>query len=248
MSQEEILYTLKARVDILETMYAYCRHADNLDAASMVALFTDDCVANFVPGGDAHILRGKAALTKMLADALGGTITRQPPHQQRRTDLRNDGSSDPQLLHVFVAAVHRLPGHRRLPPVGPIRESFRAHAGWVADGPVTSAVRRRIRRRALGRTARPTVSATLRLALEQHPQSACPATGGLAAARPGQQKRSQGEPTVMRHPIHESRGAARARSDHARTLLLASSAALALAAAAPGARAADAAVDGAAWR
>jgi hypothetical protein len=65
MSLETAVQELKDRVDILETMYEYCRHADNLNPDGMVALFVDDCVANFVPGSDDYLLHGKAELTRM---------------------------------------------------------------------------------------------------------------------------------------------------------------------------------------
>ncbi|MDB5432991.1 MAG: hypothetical protein JWP35_4107 [Caulobacter sp.] len=75
MSLEEIVRELKDRVDIQEVMHEYCRHADNLDAKSMVDLFVDDCVACYVPGSDDYILRGKRQLTKMLSDALAVTVS-----------------------------------------------------------------------------------------------------------------------------------------------------------------------------
>ena len=75
MSIENTIRELKDRVDIHETMYEYCRHADNLDAPSMVNLFTDDCVACYVPGNDDYLLRGKQQLTKMLTDALAVTVS-----------------------------------------------------------------------------------------------------------------------------------------------------------------------------
>jgi ketosteroid isomerase-like protein len=72
---ETIVRQLKDRVDILETMYAYCRHADNLDADAMTALFTDDCIACFIPGSDEYVLKGAEALRGFLAGALAGTVS-----------------------------------------------------------------------------------------------------------------------------------------------------------------------------
>ena len=72
---EGIVRELKDRVDILETMYAYCRHADQLNADAMVDLFTDDCVACFIPGRDDMVLKGQEALRGFLAGALGGTVS-----------------------------------------------------------------------------------------------------------------------------------------------------------------------------
>jgi ketosteroid isomerase-like protein len=75
MSLEDTIRELKDRVDIQEVMHEYCRHADNLDAQSMVDLFVDDCIACYVPGNDDYVLRGKGQLTKMLSDALAVTVS-----------------------------------------------------------------------------------------------------------------------------------------------------------------------------
>lgn len=63
------------RIDILETMYAYCRHADMLDGDAMSALFTEDCIASFIPGGAATTLYGRRALNDFLNSALGVTVS-----------------------------------------------------------------------------------------------------------------------------------------------------------------------------
>lgn len=71
---EQSIRRLQDRVDILETMYAYCRHADQLDGKAMAAYFTDDCIAQFIPG-DEWILRGRPALEKFLCGALAVTVS-----------------------------------------------------------------------------------------------------------------------------------------------------------------------------
>ena len=107
MSSEDRIQRLVDRVDILETMYAYCRHADNLDAASMVALFTDDCIANFVPGGDVFILRGKGPLTQMLSNALGATVSGS--HHISNAELIFE-TPDRVVMHCYMYSWQRFAG------------------------------------------------------------------------------------------------------------------------------------------
>src|SRR5689334_17300529 len=71
---EDTIRQLKDRVDILETLYAYCRHADNLDGKAMAELFVEDCVSQFIPG-DEWVLNGRQALEKFLCDALAVTVS-----------------------------------------------------------------------------------------------------------------------------------------------------------------------------
>src|SRR5690348_1246917 len=74
LSLETQIRRLTDRVDILETMFAYCRHADQLNGAAMAALFVEDCQAQFIPGGE-HVLRGRKALEEFLCAALSGTVS-----------------------------------------------------------------------------------------------------------------------------------------------------------------------------
>jgi len=107
MPLEEMVRRLTDRVDILETMYAYCRHADNLDAASMVDLFVDDCVANFVPGGETTILRGKGPLGEMLSNALGGTVSGS--HHISNAELIFE-TPDRVVMHCYMYSWQRFTG------------------------------------------------------------------------------------------------------------------------------------------
>lgn len=107
MNLEDTVRELKDRVDILETMHEYCRHADNLDPASMVALFVDDCVANFVPGGDENILRGKDQLMKMLSGAL--EITVSGSHHISNAEIRFD-TPDRVTFHCYMYSWQRFTG------------------------------------------------------------------------------------------------------------------------------------------
>jgi ketosteroid isomerase-like protein len=107
VSLERTVQELKDRVDILETMYEYCRHADNLDPKAMVALFVDDCVANFIPGGEEHILKGKEPLTKMLSDALAVTVSGS--HHISNAEIRFD-TPDSATFHSYMYSWQRFTG------------------------------------------------------------------------------------------------------------------------------------------
>ena len=135
MPLEATVRELKDRVDILETMYEYCRHADQLNPAGMVALFVDDCVANFVPGDEADMLRGKAQLTRMLTDALGGTVSGS--HHISNAELRFD-TPDQVTFYSYMYSWQRFTGfpttadcHRW----GRYENRFvRTSAGWRISG------------------------------------------------------------------------------------------------------------------
>jgi hypothetical protein len=107
MSLEETVRELKDRVDILETMYAYCRHADNLDPASMVALFTDDCTADFSPLVGGLFLNGKAELTDMLTAALTATVSGS--HHISNVELTFE-TPDRVLFHGYMYSWQRFTG------------------------------------------------------------------------------------------------------------------------------------------
>lgn len=98
---------LEDRVDILETMYAYCRHADLLDGDAMSALFTEDCVTNFVPGADENILRGRRALNDFLNSALGGTVSGS--HHIANPELIFE-TPDRVVLHCYMYSWQRFTG------------------------------------------------------------------------------------------------------------------------------------------
>jgi hypothetical protein len=131
---EAIVRELKDRVDVLETMHAYCRHADNLDGDAMAALFTDDCIASFVPGGEETILRGRAALNQFLNMALGGTVSGS--HHIANEELIFD-TPDRVVLHCYMYSWQRFTGfpatadcHRW----GRYENRFvRTAAGWRMD-------------------------------------------------------------------------------------------------------------------
>ena len=107
MSLESIVQELKDRSDILDVMYEYCRHADNLDPASMTALFVDDCVANFVPGGEETILRGKAQLLAVLSGALEVTVSGS--HHITNAEFRFD-TPDQVTFHCYMYSWQRFTG------------------------------------------------------------------------------------------------------------------------------------------
>lgn len=121
------------RIDILETMYAYCRHADRLDGDAMAALFTEDCVTQFIPG-DEHVLRGRQSLNDFLNMALGGTVSGS--HHIANEELIFE-TSDRVVLHCYMYSWQRFTGfpvtadcHRW----GRYENRFvRTSAGWRMD-------------------------------------------------------------------------------------------------------------------
>jgi hypothetical protein len=98
---------LQDRVDILETMFAYCRHADLLDGVAMAALFVEDCVATFIPRGEDFVLRGRAALTDFLCGALGGTVSGS--HHIANEELIFE-TPDRVILHCYMYSWQRFQG------------------------------------------------------------------------------------------------------------------------------------------
>jgi len=99
---------LQDRVDILETLYAYCRHADWLDGAAMAALFVEDCVANFQAGAAGALLHGRAALRDFLCNALGRTASGS--HHIANPELIFDGP-DRAVLHCYMYSWQRFSGY-----------------------------------------------------------------------------------------------------------------------------------------
>lgn len=106
-SLEATVRELKDRVDILETMHAYCRHADNLDGDRMSALFVEDCIANFIPGGEETMLRGRRALNDFLNMALGGTVSGS--HHIANEELIFQ-TPDRVILHCYMYSWQRFTG------------------------------------------------------------------------------------------------------------------------------------------
>lgn len=133
-SLEAVVRRLQDRVDILGTMHAYCRHADNLDGDGMAALFVEDCVANFVPGGEETILRGRAALNAFLNTALAVTVSGS--HHIANEELVFE-TPDRVILHCYMYSWQRFEGfpvtadcHRW----GRYENRFvRTDAGWRMD-------------------------------------------------------------------------------------------------------------------
>lgn len=107
MSLETMVRRLQDRIDILETMHAYCRHADNLDGDAMSALFTQDCVTSFIPGGEDTVLRGRRALNDFLNMALGGTVSGS--HHIANEELIFE-TPDRVILHCYMYSWQRFTG------------------------------------------------------------------------------------------------------------------------------------------
>jgi hypothetical protein len=124
---------LADRVAILETMYAYCRHADNLDGAAMAALFIEDCVAQFIHG-DEHVLTGRKALEAFLCGALAVTVSGS--HHIANEELVFE-APDRVILHGYMYSWQRFQGHPQTADChrwGRYENRFvRTPAGWRMD-------------------------------------------------------------------------------------------------------------------
>lgn len=98
---------LQDRVDVLETMYAYCRHADNLDGDAMAELFVEDCVSSFLPGGGEAILQGREALRGFLNSALAVTVSGS--HHISNAELVFE-APDRVVMHCYMYSWQRFDG------------------------------------------------------------------------------------------------------------------------------------------
>jgi hypothetical protein len=65
---------LQDRIDVLETMYRYCRYADTQDARAMTDLFTEDCVVSYF-GGRAPVYRSRSELYTTRKESLAKTLS-----------------------------------------------------------------------------------------------------------------------------------------------------------------------------
>jgi hypothetical protein len=106
-SLEAQVRRLTDRFEILETMYAYCRHADQLDGVAMAALFVDDCTAQFIHG-DEHVLRGRQALTEFLCSALAVTVSGS--HHIANEELIFE-TADRVILNCYMYSWQRFQGY-----------------------------------------------------------------------------------------------------------------------------------------
>lgn len=106
MSLEQTIQRLQDRNDILETMYAYCRHADMNDVDGMMRKFAEDCVVSYVPG-DQYVMRGRAALKAMLDAHIGNTISGS--HHIANVELLFD-TPDVVTAHMYMYSWQRFKG------------------------------------------------------------------------------------------------------------------------------------------
>ena len=107
-SLEAQVRKLQDRVDILETMYAYCRYADQLNGVAMAALFVDDCVASFIPGSEDYVLRGRQALSDFLCGALAVTVSGS--HHIANEELVFE-APDRVILNCYMYSWQRFTGY-----------------------------------------------------------------------------------------------------------------------------------------
>jgi ketosteroid isomerase-like protein len=130
-SLEAVVHEIRDRIVILETKYAYCRHADALDAEGMLALVTDDCVVNYFGADEAQTMRGKAALRAMLTAYLPNTISSS--HHISNSEVQFDGQNR-AVLHCYMYSWQRFRGYPGLADChrwGRYEDQFvRTSEGW----------------------------------------------------------------------------------------------------------------------
>jgi len=134
LSVDVLVRRLQDRVEILETLYAYCRHADQLNGDAMADLFVEDCITNFVPGGEEKILRGREALRGFLNGALGVTVSGS--HHITNAELIFE-TPDRVALHCYMYSWQRFQGFPATPDChrwGRYENRFaRTAQGWRMD-------------------------------------------------------------------------------------------------------------------
>lgn len=100
------------RIQILETVYSYCRHADLLDPGAMVDRFTEDCVVTF--HDDGPTLLGRKNLLDRLAARLSVTISGSHHVSNEELTFEEDASV---TGHLYLYSWQRFEGHPRVPDV-----------------------------------------------------------------------------------------------------------------------------------
>ena len=107
MSLEQTIQRLQDRVDIQETMFAYCRYADQLDIEGMVAQFTDDCVVTYVPN-EIPPFRGKGALRGFLSDYFPHSVSSS--HYMTNVEIQFD-ARDVVTVYCYMYSWQRFKTH-----------------------------------------------------------------------------------------------------------------------------------------
>jgi ketosteroid isomerase-like protein len=107
MSLEQTIQRLQDRVDIQEMMFAYCRHADQLDIDGMVAQFTEDCVVTYVPK-EVPPFRGKDALRGFLSEYFPHSVSSS--HYMTNVEMRFD-SADAATVFCYMYSWQRFKTH-----------------------------------------------------------------------------------------------------------------------------------------
>jgi len=106
MSLEPQVRRLADRTDILDTLYTYTRHADRLDPAAMVSLFTEDCVVSYIEGEPE--MQGRRALHEMLSTYLPNSVS--SIHYLSNSQVLFE-SDDAAAVHTYMYSWQRFRTH-----------------------------------------------------------------------------------------------------------------------------------------
>jgi hypothetical protein len=106
MSIEERLRRMEDRVAIEQRKFEYCRHADALDPAQMVSIFTEDCTASYGPR--IPTISGRAALQDFYASAL--STVRSSSHHVSNIEI-TFGGHDIADLRCYLYSWQRFIDH-----------------------------------------------------------------------------------------------------------------------------------------
>src|SRR5438105_13262750 len=102
----DALQRLVDRADIVEAKCAYARAADALDADRMVALFVEDCVADYEPGASQIV--GRTVLRDWYAGRVGVVTSGSHHVSNFEVTFVDDDTAE---LRCYVYSWQRLSGY-----------------------------------------------------------------------------------------------------------------------------------------
>jgi hypothetical protein len=107
VSLEKKIQRLQDRVDILELMHAYCRHADTHNAKAMAATLTEDCIVKFVDKSS-YIMRGRKSLLDFLVTYFDNVTS--GTHYITNAELIFE-TEDVVTAHMYMFSWERFKGY-----------------------------------------------------------------------------------------------------------------------------------------
>lgn len=111
MTTKLTIEAIADRTEILERLYAYCRHADRGDAAGMAAQFVEDCAVDLFPDAE-RIVRGSSRYRDSLVPLLGKVVA--GTHYISNPEYEFTGP-DEAMLHTYMYSWQRFVPDMKLP-------------------------------------------------------------------------------------------------------------------------------------